>query len=97
MKKLQKEIEIRQDKRRLTVSLLIVFLFVFVSVIRVVVANRLVEASDRLHALESQAARLSLENEKLARELGKSISLITLSQKAKVLGLIPPSRVFYLP
>jgi hypothetical protein len=96
MKKLQKEIDLKKDRRSVILTVLILLVFGLVSVARIVVANRLVEASDRLHALEVKESILTSQNQNLSQELGQVFSLSYLQEKARSLGLVTPARVLYL-
>ncbi|MEK7565598.1 MAG: hypothetical protein AAB506_00960 [Patescibacteria group bacterium] len=96
MKKLQKEIDLKKDKRSYFLTVIILLIFGFVSIVRIAVANRLVEASDRLHNLEVRENILAVQNQKLSQEVRQTISLNYLEQKAKSLGLVSPQKVLYL-
>lgn len=96
MKKLQKEIDLKKDQRSYFLTVAILLVFGFVSIVRIIVANRLVEASDRLHTLEVRENLLVNQNQKLVQELGQTVSLSSLQEKAKNLGLVSPTRVLYL-
>lgn len=96
MKKLQKEIDLKKDKRSYFLTVAILLVFALVSVVRIIVANRLVEASDRLHNLEIKEFQLTAQNQKLVQEIGQTISLNSLLEKAKNLGLVSPTKILYL-
>lgn len=96
MKKLQKEIDLKKDKRSYLLTMVILFIFGFVSIVRIIVANRLVEASDQLHKLEVRENNLNAQNQRLIQEIGQTFSLNSLQEKAKSLGLVPPSKILYL-
>ncbi len=97
MKKLQQEVNLRKDRQSSLFTLTIILLFGLVSVARVIVANRLVDISSRLHKLEVREDQLLAENEKFVYQIENSLSLTSLSDKAQDLGFVPPAKVIYFP
>lgn len=96
MRKLKKETEIKKSKNRNLLTMVVCAVFVLASILRILVANRSIEYSDKLHKLEITANKLKAENEKLAQQLESESSLSKIKQKAKEMGFISISSVVYV-
>ncbi len=96
MQKLQKEKLEQRNKKSRTVIFLAGLILVFACIIRVVIANRLVEATDKLHRLEVEEEKLQADNEILSENLRTKDSLISLRSEAEKMGFAPVTQVTYI-
>lgn len=77
-------------------SYLIYFLVVILSVLQIIISNRLSHFGKKISELTQKTNEISLENERIKKKIASSSSLTTLSFKAKELGLTKKTEVIYL-
>lgn len=95
MKKLLAEKQLEQKKKGSKIIYVIIALFVLLSVVRIFVANRLVDYSQKLHTLEVKESELTTENAGLFLQYAKFSSLSFLKDKALKTGFIETTKVTY--
>lgn len=96
MKKLLAEKQLEQKKKGSKIIYVIVALFVLLSVVRIFVANRLVDYSQKLHVMEIKENDLTIENSKLSLTYAKFSSLAYLKDKALNSGFIETTKISYI-
>ena len=95
MKKLKKELEFKQKKAGSNTILVLVACFIFLSVVRIFVANRLVDFSKKAYDLNLIEGRLQSENQELDVVLSKKSSLSYITERAKDLGFTESPKVVF--
>jgi len=96
MKKLQDQQTAEKNKRGgLLVGFVIVMLIITAGA-KIIVANRMVEASDQLNHLDLERQQLLSENETLSQRLAAQESLVALKEQAKNLGFVPATKVTFI-
>lgn len=96
MKKLLAEKQLQQKKQGSKIIYIIVALFVLLSVVRIFVANRLVDYSQKLHEMDLKESELTIENSKLVLAFAKLSSLSILKEKALISGYIESPKTSYI-
>lgn len=89
---MQKLIEEKRQNNVRSSNILVwafVSVVIFLSITRVVIANQLVGASEKLHHLDSEIQKLQSDNEVLSEDLRKKESLQAMEVKTKILGFVP--------
>lgn len=84
--KLEEEGHFQKNSRRLVFFL--VFLFAGLSVLRIFVANRVVDSSEKMRQLDQKIAILTEENQTLAEKFRSLSSTNLLEQKAIAAGFV---------
>lgn len=96
MKKLIAEQDLKKDRlSRVFIALLVILAFAL-SVVRVLIANRLVEASGNLRALDTQTADIQKENQLLSEQLRAPQSIDSIEARAKELGFVKTATYVFL-
>ncbi|MDO8515155.1 MAG: hypothetical protein Q7S14_01520 [bacterium] len=96
MKKLIAEKQLEQKKKGSKIIYAIITLFVLLSVVRIFVANRLVDYSQKLHEMEIKENELLVENSKLSLTYAKLSSLVSLKEKALNSGFVETTKISYI-
>ena len=96
MKKLITEQNIKRDRKS---GLFLIVLFLVVAVLsigRVIIANHLVEASERLRAMDKNIQEAKDVNQQLSEQLRSPQSLIQIQVKAESLGFLKTNKIVFL-
>lgn len=96
MKKLIAEKNSRNEKLSGIFIGTLVVLVAIMAVSRVLIANRLVEASEKLRTMDKTIEIVQNENQRLSEELRLPRSISTVSQKIEQLGFSKNTQVFFL-
>lgn len=96
MKKLINEQNLKREKVSGLFLAILLILVATLSVGRVVIANRLVEFSERLRALDKTIVETRDKNQILAESLRAPQSLTVIEDKAKALGFVNSGRLIFL-
>lgn len=88
-----KSIETKRKRRPWVIIFSVLFVVVAAQLI---VTNMLAVRGEELSRLETQAAQISRDNQKIREDLAQKTSLSHISEKSEELGLITPSEVVYL-
>jgi len=91
---LQREIQHNQFSKKMGGILFLVF--AVLSVIRVVVANRLVDDSSKLRGIDNKISAVEKENYVLASELRDQSSITLLENKAGQIGFVKTKTFSYV-
>lgn len=84
-------------EKKLSVKSLIVYLLVVVlSILQIVISNRLSNFGKKIDSLRKETSRLTLENEMTRKKIASSSSVVTLMNEAKNLGFNQKAEVIYL-
>lgn len=96
MKKLLAEKQLQKKKQGSKIIYVIAALFVLLSVVRIFVANRLVDYSQKLHEMEVKETNLTNENSKLLLTFAKLSSMTNLKDKAISYGYRESPKTSYI-
>lgn len=96
MKRLIEEEQRRQDRTSQIFLGGLVALAAVLLVVQVLIANRLVEASDKLRNLDLQIATMEDQNQSLSEGVRTKESLVAISDQAKTLGFLLSGQISYL-
>ncbi len=96
MKKLIAEQDLKKDRlSKAFIALLIVLAFAL-SVVRVVIANRLVEASGNLRSLDTQITDIQEQNQLLSEKLRTPQAIESVEARAKEQGFVKTTAYVFL-
>ncbi len=96
MKKLYLEQQQKRDRRGLWTTAVILLILGLVCTIRIMVANQLVEASEKLHRLETRRAELLAQKELLSQQVTAAKSLVKIRIEASAMGFVPAEKAVYV-
>ncbi len=96
MQKLIAEQEERTTKKSKHVMLGLFFVLAILSVVRVVLANRLVEDSGRLHTVDAKIAVLERTNALLSEEVREKSAIVYVESKAIAKGFTQVKTYSYI-
>lgn len=96
MKKLITEQNLKKDRLSGFFLTLLVLIVAVLAVTRVVIANRLVEASEKLRVFDQTIAQIEKTNQNLSETLRGPSSITQIEEKAKTLGFVPTSHLVFL-
>lgn len=96
MKKLTAEQNFKKDRLSSFFLAALIFAVIGLSVGRVVIANRLVEAGEKLRSLDQSTETAKKANQRLAEAVRLPQSLFQIEEKAKALGFVKTSHLVFL-
>ncbi len=96
MKKLAAEQNLKKDRLSGIFLGILVLFVVFLAVARVVIANRLVEASEKLRILDKSITQAETTNQDLSEQLHAPESLSQIAKVAREMGFTKTSRLVFL-
>ena len=97
MKKLINEQKLKKDRLSGIFVTVLVLLVVGLAVTRILIANRLVEASEKLRTLDQKIEVVKEANQSLSEQLRQPQSITFIEEKAKALGFKTSRLVFLAP
>lgn len=96
MKKLITEQNLKKDRRTAILISILIFLVAVLAVIRVVIANRLVDASEKLRTADRKIEAIKEANQNVFEALRQPQSITYVEEKAKTLGYTKAERLVFL-
>ncbi|MBI4100051.1 hypothetical protein HY440_03520 [Candidatus Microgenomates bacterium] len=96
MKKLTSEQNLKRDRLSRIFMTVLVLVVVGLCVSRVVIANRLVEASEKLRTLDQKIEETKQANQLLAESLRQPQSLTAIETEAKIQGFAKTNNLVFL-
>lgn len=96
MQKLIQEEQARTEKFSQGFVIALVLLVAFLSIFRVILANRLIESSESLRSLDLKITRLTAQNEQLDENLRGKESLSVVADNAQKAGFVKISRLTFV-
>lgn len=96
MKKFNLEKNTRREKFSGIFVGILIGVVVMLSIIQVLIANRLVEASEKLRTLDREIVSIQNDNQTLAESLRSPRSLTFIEQQAKIAGFVKSDKVVFL-
>ena len=96
MKKLIAEQNLRKDQLSNFFVVVLTVAVVGLCVARIIIANRLVEASEQMREMDRQIELVKEVNQNIAEQLRQPQSVTLIEKKAKALGFIKTSHLVFL-
>lgn len=96
MKKLINEQNLKKDRLRAIFLTVLISVVVALLVVKVVIANRLIEDSEKLRQIDKHITALEETNQTLAEQLRAPQSLVTVEIAAQKAGFVKSDRLVFL-